>query len=104
MADSGEGRVGRFHSKCSTTVVLSEDRRVSRGNGYYDFVFSNDPIPIGLQFSVKILQQGFAYVRKSAQRILQTSPPSAAPYTAGGAVHVVHCCLFFVYCDGVEGA
>ena len=62
MADSGEGRVGRFHPECSSDVVLSEDRRVANGKGHTNYVFSNDPIPIGLQFSVKILQKGFAYV------------------------------------------
>ena len=103
MADSGEGREGRFHPKCSSGVVLSEDRRVARGIPYSgSYVFSNDPIPIGLQFSVKILQQGFAYV--SSLSASSRPHPSAAPYTAGGAVHVVHCCLFFVFCDGVEGA
>ena len=102
MADSGEGREGRFHPKCSSSVVLSEDRRVARGIPYSGGVaFSNDPIPIGLQFSVKILQQGFAYV--SPLSASSKSHPSAVPYTAGGAVHVVHCCLFFVFCDGVEG-
>ena len=64
MADSGEERVGRFHPKCSPGVVLSEDRRVARGKDYIiysgSYVFSNDPIPIGLQFSVKILQKGSA--------------------------------------------
>ena len=103
MADSGERRVGRFHPKCSSDVVLSEDRRVASGVGFDNcFVFSNDPIPIGLQFSVKILQKGFANV--SPISASSRPHPSAAPYTAGGAVHVVHCCLFFVYCDGVEGA
>ena len=63
MADSGEGRVGRFHPKCSPRVVLSEDRRIAEGKGYVDLVFSNDPISVGLQFSVKILQQGARYVR-----------------------------------------
>ena len=102
MADSGEWRVGRFQPKCSSTVELSEDRRVARGKSYYvNFVFSNDPIPIGLQFSVKILHKGSEYVSP----IIAFRPhPSAAPHAAGGAVHVVHCCLFFVYCDGVEGA
>ena len=101
MADN-EGRVGRFHPKCSLSVVLSEDRRVAGGNGYSGGVaFSNDPIPIGFQFSVKILQQGSRYV--SPLSASSRPHPSAAPYTAGGAVHVVHCCLFFVYCDGVEG-
>ena len=101
MADSGKRRMGRFHPKCSSSVVLSDDRRVAEGKFYIDFVFSNDPIPIGLQFSVKILQKGSAYV--SPLSASSRSHPSAAPYTAGGAVHVVHCCLFFVYCDGVEG-
>ena len=62
MADSGEGRVGRFHPKCTSDVVLSEDRRVATGIGHTNYAFSNDPIPIELQFSVKILQKGFAYV------------------------------------------
>ena len=104
MANSGERRVGRFHPKCSWSVVLSEDRRVANGKGVADcFVFSNDPIPIGLQFSVKILQKDSPYV-VSPLSASSRPHPSAAPYTAGGAVHVVHCCLFFVYCDGVEGA
>ena len=104
MADSGEGRAGRFHPKCSSDVVLSEDRRVARGKDYSgSFVFSNDPIPIGLQFSVKILQKDYPYV-VSPLSTPSRPHPSAAPYTAGGAVHVVHCFLFFVYCDGVEGA
>ena len=94
MADSGEGRVGRFHPKCSPNVVLSKGRSVAvrpRGVHYY-YVFSNDPIPTGLQFSVKILQK-----RSSCVSPLSASSrphPSDAPYTAGGAVHVVHCCLF----------
>ena len=105
MADSGEGRVGRFHLKCSPRVVLSEDRRVARGKDYLfsSYVFSNDPIPIGLQFSVKTLQKDSPYV-VSPLSASSRPHPSAAPYTAGGDVHVVHCCLFFVYCDGVEGA
>ena len=101
MADSGEGRVGTFHSKCGMGVWLSEGRRVARGIGLgSQFAFSSEPIPIGLQFSVKILQEGFWVSPISA-----SSRPhlSDAPYTAGGAVHVVHCCLFFAYCDGVEG-
>ena len=104
MADSGEWRhrrVGRFHPKCSSDVALSEDRKVASGEDNDNFAFTNDSIPIGLQFSVKILQKGSDYVSP----IIAFRPhPSAAPYTAGGAVHVVHCCLFFVYCDGVEGA
>ena len=91
MADSGEGRVGRFHPKCSWSVVLSEDRRAAEGKGI-GYVFSNDQIPIGLQFSVKILQNGYVSLLSASSR----PHPSAAPYTVGGAVHVVHCCLFFV--------
>ena len=111
MADSGEGREGRFHPKCSSSVVLSEDKKVARGIPYSGGVaFSNDPIPIGLQFSVKILERGLVTILQ--QKNSYVSPlnassrphPSDAPYTAGGAVHVVHCCLFFVYCDGVERA
>ena len=102
MANSGKGRLGKFHPKCSSGVKLSEDRKVARGSIYTSFVFSNDPIPIGLQFSVKILRKGSRYV--SPLSASSRPPPSAAPYTFGGAVRVVHCCLFFVYCDGVEGA
>ena len=103
MADSGEGRVGRFHPmKCTSGVQFSEDTRVANGEHLnFCYVFSNDPIPIGLQFSVKILHSS-PYV--SPLNASSRPHPSAAPYTAGGAVHVVHCCLFFVYCDGVEGA
>ena len=100
---SGERRVGTFHSKCSQGVVLSIGRRVASGVGIGSlFAFSNEPIPIGLQFSVKILQKSFHFV--SPISASSRPHPSDAPYTAGGAVHVVHCCLFFVYCDGVEGA
>ena len=95
--------MGRFHPKCSSSVVLSEDRRLARGKGLDNcFVLSNDPIPIGLQFSVKILRKGSRYVGPISAS--SRPRPSAAPYTAGGPVHVVHCYLFFVYCDGVEGA
>ena len=66
MADSEEGRVGRFHPKCNSRERLSEDRRVASGENLdYCVVLSNDPIPTGLQFSVKILQRNTFYVRKS---------------------------------------
>ena len=63
MADSGEGRVGTFHSKCGPGVVLSEGRRVASGEERGSpFASSNEPISILLQFSVKILQEGRAWV------------------------------------------
>ena len=101
MVDSGEGRVGRFHPNCDRNVYLSEDGRVANGKGTRDFscVFSNDPIPIGLQFSVKILQKGSGYVSPISASSRPHPPPNAAE-----GVHVVHCCLFYVYYDVVEGA
>ena len=103
MADSGEGQVGRFHPKCSSGIELSEDRKIASGKGYDScYVFSNDLIPIGLQFSLKILQKDRIMV--SPFSVSSRPHPSGAPYTDGGAVHVVHCCLCFVYCDGIEGA
>ena len=69
--------MGRFHPKCSSGVELSKDRRVATGKGNIGFVFSNDPIPIGLQFSVKISQKSFAIVSP----LSASKPhPSAAPY------------------------
>ena len=93
--------VGQFNAKRGRGIEFSHDRRVASGTGKGAFVFSNDSFSIGFQFSVKILKQSSAYVSPiSAYSRPRTSD---APYTAGGAVHVVHCCLFFVYCDGVEG-
>ena len=51
---------GQFHQKCGKGVVLSEGRRVASGGsplGPLLIAFSNDPIPKGDQFSVKVLQQ-----------------------------------------------
>ena len=53
---------GHFHQKCGERVVLSEGRRVASGRTYSIFdplpiAFSNDPIPKGVQFSVKVLHQ-----------------------------------------------
>ena len=76
--------------------MLSEDRRIAiekLGSGADPIAFSNDPIPIGIQFSVKILQQGIFVSLISASSRPHTSD---APYTDGGAVHVVHCCPFVV--------
>ena len=96
--------VGKFSAKCGRHIEFSNERRVARGKGrnaVHNVAFSNDQIPIGFQFSVKILQQSSDYVSP----ISTSSRPhtSDAPHTAGAAVHVVRWCLFFVYCDGVEG-
>jgi len=56
--------IGQFHQRRSGRVVLSEGRQV--GSCHFlimnstrpQFAFSNDPIPIGLQFSVKVMQEG----------------------------------------------
>ena len=66
MAASTNGDVrsyGKFHPKCLGGVTLSEDRRIASGklepgSGAVPIAFLNDQIPIGIQFSVKILQQG----------------------------------------------
>ena len=61
--DSIQNRVGTFHSKCGTGIVLSEGGRVASGEAFGNpFAFSNEPISIGMQFSVKILQEGRAWV------------------------------------------
>ena len=101
MAASEEDRVGKFHRKGGGYIKFSEERSVAYGMcSQGTIAFSDDQIPIGLQFSVKILEDV-----DWVSPISTSSRPhtSDAPYTAGGAVHVVHCCLFFVYCDGVEG-
>ena len=50
--------VEEFHQKCGSTVVLSEGRRVASGSllGALPIAFSNNRIPKGVQFSVKVLQ------------------------------------------------
>ena len=67
------GDVGTFtfHPICGADVELSKEKRVAIGKGYgHNFAFSNDPIPIGLQFSVKILKKSF--------RCIYVSPISAS--------------------------
>ena len=54
---------GQFHQECGEGVVLSEGKRVASGctSSYFGplpIAFSNDPIPKGVQFSVKVLQEG----------------------------------------------
>ena len=86
----------RFHPNCGRGITLSENRRVAHGDSHsaLRIAFSNDPIANGLKFSVKILQKGSAWVNPISAS--SRHPTLDAPYTAGGAVHVVHCCLFFV--------
>ena len=64
----------QFHQKCGETVVLSEGRRVTSNCTYsvidpLPIAFSNDPIPKGVQFSVKVLQEGKGYVSLSFRRL-----------------------------------
>ena len=84
---NGDARsYGKFHPKCQGGVTLSEDRRIASGKpsifGAFPIAFSNDKIPIGIQFSVKTLQQDPGWVSP----ISTSSRPhtSDAPYT--GAV------------------
>ena len=51
---------GQFHQKCGEGVVLSEGRRVASSSivGPFPIAFSNDPIPKGVHFTVKVLQEG----------------------------------------------
>ena len=59
---------GQFHMRRGKKVVLSEGMRVASVEGSSFLVgsvqiaFSNNPIPTGLQFSVKVLQEGELYV------------------------------------------
>ena len=95
MAVSSEAVLGKFHPKCGNGVTLSEDRRTASGGirSEHCAAFSNDPIPKGLKFSVKISQKSSIYVSPiSAASIPHTLD---APYMAGGAVHVIHCCLLY---------
>ena len=92
--DESEPNVGKFHPKCGKGVTLSKDRRTASGGFYGSCVaFSNDPIPNTFKFSLKVLQDGLSVSPISAASIPHTLD---APYMAGGAVHVIHCCLFFV--------
>ena len=63
--DTGESEkgVGTFHPKCGRGVKFSDNCKFASGEGFSDsFVFSNEQIPIGVQFSVKILQTGPTWV------------------------------------------
>lgn len=60
MAASQADVVGNFHPRCGEGIELSEDRRIADGNesSSCTLAFSNDPIPNGMKFSVKILKPG----------------------------------------------
>ena len=89
---------GRFHSKCVGRNVKFLDQQRRSVSGYYPeelaVAFSEKPIPNGWKFSVRIFQDSL----QAVSPLSTSSRPhsSAEPYTAGGAVHVVHCCLFLV--------
>ena len=51
-------------------------------------------VPEGLNFLLNILHKGFSNVSLSSTP--SRPQTSDTPYKAGGAVHVVGCCLFFV--------
>ena len=84
--------LGEFHPKCSESVQLSENRRTASGTSLSAAAFSKDPIPNGLKFTVPILQKG-AFV--SPISIASIPHTLDAPYMAGGAVRVIHCCLLY---------
>ena len=89
------GNVGKFHPKCGEGVKFDKDRRTASGDVASELcvALSNDPIPNTFKFSVKVLQKGSFVSPISAASIPHTLD---APYMAGGAVHVILCCLFFV--------
>ena len=95
VKDESAPNVGKFHPKCWEGVKLSKDRRTASGDVASELcvALSNDPIPNTFKFSVKVLQKGCYVSPISAASIPHTLD---APYMAGGAVHVIHCCLFFV--------
>ena len=93
-ANESAPNVAKFHSKCSGPITLSKDRRTASNCGdflSFGFALSNDSIQN--TFKLKVLQKGFGVSPISAASIPHTLD---APYMAGGAVHVIHCCLFFV--------
>ena len=59
MAASEENRVGKFHPRCGRNIELSHEKTVTTGKDYAvdSFAFSNDQIPIGLQFSDQYILQ-----------------------------------------------
>ena len=89
---------GQFHQKCGKRMVLSEERRVASGGsmlGPLPIVFSNDPIPKGVQFSVKVLQEGKGYVSLLIQTpcSLQCMPCLDGAHTTAVNSQLVSCRL-----------
>ena len=89
---------GQFHPKCGDQVKLSEDRRVASGppagSLWPQIAVSNAPIPRGLNFSVKVLQEG---------EDVYVSPPTRKPCilqctTCLGYVHAIAINLRLVSC------
>ena len=56
MADRGAPQLGRFHFKCSKDVSLSLDGKIAQTEDGFGIAFSKEPIPIGRNFSVKVLE------------------------------------------------
>ncbi len=83
---------GQFHQKCGDEVVLSEGRRVASGSilRSLPIAFSNDPILKGVQFSVKVLQEGKGYV---SPLILQCMPCLDSAHTRAVNSQLVSCRL-----------
>ena len=91
---------GQFHQNCGEGVVLSEGRRVATGRPHYAFdppliAFSNDPIPKGAQFSVKVLQEGKGSVSPLIQMhcSLQCIPCLDSAHTTAVNSQLVSCRL-----------
>ena len=92
--DESAPNVAKFHPICGEGITLSKDRRTASGYSLgWRVAFSNDPILNTFKFSVKVLQDVYYVSPISAASIPHTLD---SPHMAGGAVHVIHCCLFFV--------
>ena len=97
---------GHFHQKCGDKVALSEGRRVASGRTYSAFdpfppppiAFSNDPIPKGVQFSVKVLQEAKQFVSPLIQTpcSLQCMPCLDSAHTTAVNSQLVSCRLVYV--------
>ena len=105
----------KFHRKCGEGVVLSEGRRVASNSRVRNLVrsqsafasivallvdtfpiaFSNDPIPRGVQFSVKVLQESKDYVSPLIQTpcSLQCMPCLDSAHTTAVNSQLVSCRL-----------